>query len=1118
MSIKFILAHIHQFTHSFFAATLLKDVVTASSKDALLNRYQQTVSDAHESEGVRATIQSFASGHSLEQMIQRSFTEMQQLFVDASEDSDKLGSIANDMLQSHFIDAVTDFLSHAPGSCLSLPTRRRLFRDFFLVPVDEKLSATNVLSKVLSAITTARAGAHSLNHSETKLHVSVKRVLSLDSSRSKRFKSFCSGLNRCLKSDNHRPTQRQSIARYLRPSMRVSEPQGTPPGSDHDGDDGPGDDDAPQHDDDVFHHRYHPGAAVQYPHQHHHMEDQGSGDDDHAPDDGDQHAPAFLERILRDHPELMDDHVFLDRMQMERRHRGHNFHQPHHWGYFGHYGHASQVNLVLWRAGTASSSRIDGDALHGRSIRVDTTSAQVFRDTCIAIDTGIEQFLSCDSRSGGNCKTSEISDDQIDKLRSAPVTPVARKWLCEMTASSSSSPSEHGGASVPILEHAVEVQHGMTLQQCVDAIRQLFPDTQSSQPRATPCYALVFGKSLGAKKLPPPLPWTLEHVRLHLDAQLPRLHVIEELVSADRSTHAPPPLSGLSPLELSLALNRQQILDWYDRMHHVTGSHGMLLSTAPTVALHQHVESPTVASKCDRLIDILLQPCFSQSYFSSLFDTFNRDELCFLKDWKKIRTKFGTTPAEQHITTAKILLVKIHTDKFNQTQKAFDTMKKIYLKRLDLSALLCRPAERLRDENRGITMLASSQFGQGATIADVKLMMQFFTKEGVTKEGVVKEVTAFAADADHDGATPIFFTALAQAFIELENMWLPCCLIDHSLSNPNSESRESPARSPIEFPSPISPHHPAVSSAVGGGKPSGSAPSRPSRASKLVHERGLFPRPLLPNSSCGPAFHNLLDDFRLFGFCVGLALRDHRKFPVCISVAFADAICGRRLTLWDVMIGRFELHPVQKQIFDIHEFLSNGLKFGVNVDGDFIDDIHTEREFHDIPDMSLLFPSSSAQVQNELPLHMLCPSSTRFEAMRMSRTAEGCLLHMSPEDTAKFSNEAQKVAISGASLPAGFVLCCSSISPMSFYEFSSTTCHSFALLVQACTGSQSIQPKRVPMVSSLIFRLQATTLVPSQFIYSRVTRLQTDSCAKNILLLLRFVANAAYARGANVCL
>jgi hypothetical protein len=1013
-------------------------------------------------------------------MIQRSFTEMQKLFVDASEEGDKLGSIANDMLQSHFIDAVTDFLSHAPGSCLSLPTRHRLFRDFFLVPVDEKLCVTNVLSKVLSAITTARAGAHSLNHSETKLHVSVKHVLSLNSSSSKRFKSFCSGLNRCLMSDNHRPTQRESIARYLRPSMRGPQPHG----SDHDSDDGPGDDDVPQHDD----------------------QDEGSDEDDHALDDGDQHAPDFLHHIMREHPELMDDPDFMERIM--RRHRGHHVPQSRQSR-----RDASQVNLVLWRAGTVSSSRIDGDALHGTSIRVDTTSAQGFRDTCMAIDTGNEQFLSCDSRSG-NCKTSEISDDQIDKLPSAPVTSIVRKWLCDMTSDV---------ASVPILEHAVEVQRGMTLQQCVDAIRQFSPDTDSSQPRASPCYALVFGKSLGAQKPPPPLPWTLEHVRLHLDAQLPRLHVIEELVSAERSTHAPPPLSGLSPLELSLSLNRQQILGWYERMHLVTGSHGMLLSTAPTVALHRQVESPTVASKCDCLIDILLQPCFSQSYFCSLHETFLLDELCFLKEWKKIRTKFGTTPAEQHITTAKILLVKVHTDKFNQTQKVFDTMKKIYSKRFGLSTLLCRPAEQLRDENRGMNMLTSSRFGQGATIADVKLMMQIFTKEGKDKQGKDIEVTAFAADTDHDGATPLFYTALAQAFIELENMWLPCCLVDPSLLNPNPESRESSARSPIEFPSPSpsppSPpsSRPAASTAVGGGKPSGSAPSTPSRASKLVHECGLFPRPLLPNSSCGPAFHNLLDDFRLFGFCVGLALRDHRKFPVCISVAFADAICGRRLTLWDVMIGRFQFHPDQKQIFDIHEFLSNGLKFGTNADMDYIGR-EDEREFHDIPDMSLLFPSSSAQVQNELPLHMFCPSSTRFEATRMSRTAEGCLLHMSPEDTAKFSNEAQKVAISGASLPAGFVLCCSSLSLMFFYEFSSTACHSPALHVQACTGSQSIQPRRVPVVSSLIFRLQATTLVPSQFIYSRVTSLQTDSCAKSILLPLRFFARAAYARDASVCL
>lgn len=975
-------------------ATLLKDIVTSTREDVLLERYRhanQAGSDVHESSGVRTTIASFASGHSsLEQMVQNSFSNLQRLFTSTPVYSDSLDSIANDMLQSHLIDAFAEFLSDAPACCLSLPTRRRLFRDVLLVHYDLRPAPITVLSKILSAITIARGGALSMKHSETKLHVSVKQLLASDPLASKRVRTFCNELHRCIISDHVGSTRRQTIASFLSQGMADDEPRVASQDrwrleeEEHEGDDVPEDE---QHD---------VRAGLQH--------DRNSDDDGHIPISDDHHGPhdpEVLDYIMQQYPEMLHDPHFIHMLDDPGfvRHIMQHRHSTHPTG-------ASQINLVLWHAG-ASGSSIDGDALHGKTVRADATSAQGFRNICMAIDTGNAQFLVSGSRISGTRRRSEISDQELDKLPSAAAVPAVRKWLCMMSTPSAVPDIPQAAASVPVTDLAVEIVSGMTLQNCIDALFQRShvagnpPECaeRAPGPRATHRYALVYGTSLGASSPPPPLPWTLEHVHEHLDGQLPRLHVIEHLASAERAHHALPPVIGLSPLQLCLALNREQILDWYRRMNLVTGSHAALISIAPSALGSARPESCT-PSKCDRLIDILLQPFFSLSYLKGLFPRFNEDELCFFKDWRNLRTNFGCKPAsEQHTRTDKLLLVKIHTSSTNKTQKSFDTMKNIFSKRHDLSALLSRQPQSEREGIGGRPSLVSNSYGQGATFTDVKLMVQYF----ILEDG--REVTAFAADPDHDGITPTFFAALAQAFIEREPMWLSCCFLSS-----NQESQESPTET--------------KGTAVSGGTPPRS------RALKSVHERGLFPRPLLPNVSRTPVFEqNLLDDFRLFGFCVGIALRDHRKFPICISVAFADAICGKCLTLWDVMIGQFQFDslvtPAQNQ-FEIIDYLSNGLKFGMNLDSDFCDD--TRENFFDIPAISLLAPSLSSssselpEVQNVVPLHTLCPSSSRFEATHMTITAQGCLLHLSERDIAEFPGESKDsflVAISGSNMPEG---------------------------------------------------------------------------------------------------
>jgi hypothetical protein len=187
---------------------------------------------------------------------------------------------------------------------------------------------------------------------------------------------------------------------------------------------------------------------------------------------------------------------------------------------------------------------------------------------------------------------------------------------------------------------------------------------------------------------------------------------------------------------------------------------------------------------------------------------------------------------------------------------------------------------------------------------------------------------------------------------------------------------------------------------------------------KTVQDCGLFPRPSMRGVDQNDALH----DFRLFGFCLGIALRDRRMFPVPLSVAFADALCGKRITLWDVMIGQF-LADTSSWGVPIMEYLDSGSRFGVDYENQMPVKDDECGKLHDIPDLSLLAPEDIYPALPSLPLHALCPSSISFIATRMSTTMTGCLLHLSQPDMASFPFDEEQeftlVAISGAKLPEG---------------------------------------------------------------------------------------------------
>jgi hypothetical protein len=122
------------------------------------------------------------------------------------------------------------------------------------------------------------------------------------------------------------------------------------------------------------------------------------------------------------------------------------------------------------------------------------------------------------------------------------------------------------------------------------------------------------------------------------------------------------------------------------------------------------------------------------------------------------------------------------------------------------------------------------------------------------------QAAGMPANIHSDGITPVMYSILA---LELSNpqknaagMWLPSCFIDGDVSS-----------------------------------------------------CGLFPRPFIPDPS--PSERRLQEQvvhrFLLLGRCIGIALRDRRVFMLPLSLAFADALCGKQLSIWDTCIGDIEL-------------------------------------------------------------------------------------------------------------------------------------------------------------------------------------------------------------------
>lgn len=122
------------------------------------------------------------------------------------------------------------------------------------------------------------------------------------------------------------------------------------------------------------------------------------------------------------------------------------------------------------------------------------------------------------------------------------------------------------------------------------------------------------------------------------------------------------------------------------------------------------------------------------------------------------------------------------------------------------------------------------------------------------------QAAGMPANIHSDGITPVMYSILALEFSNPKKfatgMWLPSCFIDGDV-----------------------------------------APC------------GLFPRPFIPTSSPSECQQQegIVEQFLLLGRCIGIALRDRRVFMLPISLAFADSLCGKHLSLWDACLGEIDL-------------------------------------------------------------------------------------------------------------------------------------------------------------------------------------------------------------------
>ncbi len=436
-------------------------------------------------------------------------------------------------------------------------------------------------------------------------------------------------------------------------------------------------------------------------------------------------------------------------------------------------------------------------------------------------------------------------------------------------------------------------------------------------------FVVAFGSSLPGKSdsgaSVSKLRWSVELVRTFMDSpSLSRASVVSEILSVkieDVRSCMPVELvgimshygDGVSPFVIAHSLKRHQILSWYSSVAAVVGTRSImpklfcpahrmcqitpcssaklvcsvcarmiylgssvaqssandfsvceaccrnptiqeqLASNAPRSLNSSSTGVPVSSNAACDLLELLLKP----RSFLPAADNFSPDSWHLAMDiWMRLlRDVVPSSPSSSAVRPRHIITLQGRVSTFKR--RVSEPQFHFRVSDLD-QANVCEAMKQIFDSRTKINLkLADARQG---SVDDSKLTVLF---RHSAKAG---QAAGMPASIHSDGITPVMYSILALEFSNPKKfaaeMWLPCCCVDDNVAS-----------------------------------------------------CGLFPRPFIPDAS--PSERKLqeetLERFLLLGRCIGIALRDRRVFMLPLSLAFADALCGKKLSLWDACLGEIDL-------------------------------------------------------------------------------------------------------------------------------------------------------------------------------------------------------------------
>ncbi len=434
-------------------------------------------------------------------------------------------------------------------------------------------------------------------------------------------------------------------------------------------------------------------------------------------------------------------------------------------------------------------------------------------------------------------------------------------------------------------------------------------------------FLIAFGSSLpgiaDSNKMVSRLKWSVHQVRMFMDSpNLSRFSVISEILSVKREdvrSCFPVELADIirshgddmSPLIVAHSLQREQIVNWYASVVAVVGTQAIgprilcpakrtcqivpFSSGKPICSVCAQIiylgssvarsyvsdfcvcevccRNPAVCEKLSNtpqdspdlnfpgvsfrsnaasdLLEFLLQP----RSFLPAADNFADNNWHIAMDiWMRVLRDVAPSPSRNDARPRHLSSLEDRVTAFKR--RVPEPQFHFRVSGID-QANVCEAMQQIFERRANINLKLSD--ARQASIDDSKLTVLF-------RSAKAGQAAGMPANIHSDGITPVMYSILASEFSTptkfAAEMWLPSCFID---GNP--------------------------------------APC------------GLFPRPFIPDTT--PSELQLqketVERYLLLGRCIGIALRDRRVFMLPMSLAMADALCGKKLSLWDTCLGEIQL-------------------------------------------------------------------------------------------------------------------------------------------------------------------------------------------------------------------